>query len=132
MTDSSAKPPPTSRALTRRPVHAALFCLPVAFWVGVIALASTSSASQAHTNVWLSRVMHRFSPGTLDGHASTGRFGALSYAMRKSAHLVEYGMLGLLATGALKALFPRYADGTNRSTLGRLTVVVIPLGTLVA
>lgn len=131
MTDSAPKPPRTSPTLTRRLVHAASFCLPVTLWVTAIALASTSIASEAHTNVWLSHVIHLLSPGTLDGDSSS-HFGALSYAMRKTAHLAEYGVLGLLTTGAVKALFPRYADGTNPRTLGRLAVIVIPFGTLVA
>ena len=132
MTHSAPKPPITSPTLTRRLVRTTLVCLPVALWLGVIALASTNIASQAHTNVWLSRFIHLFSPGTLDGASSSSRFEAVSYVVRKSAHLAEYGVLGLLATGALKALFPGYADVTNQRTLRRLAVIVVPFGTLVA
>jgi len=132
MTDSAPKPPPASPTLRRRLLHAALFCLPVACWVAAIALASTNIASQAHTNIWLWRVVHLFSPGTLDGDSSSSHFGALSWAVRKMAHLAEYAVLGFLSAGALKALFPGYVDGNNRRTLGSMALVVIPFGTLVA
>ncbi len=132
MTDSVPEPPLTSPVPRRRLVPAALFCLPVAFWVAAIALASTNIASEAHTNVWLWRIVHLFSPGTLDADSSSSHFGTLSWAIRKLAHLAEYAVLGLLATEALKAFLPAYSGGASRKTLGRMAVIVIPFGTVVA
>lgn len=121
---------PSTRA--RRLVHAALFCAPLVLWVAAIALASTNIASEAHTNVWLWRLVRLLSPDTLGGDSLPGHFPALSWALRKTAHLAEYAVLGLLAAGALGALFPGYVRCTSRRALWRIAVVVIPFGALVA
>lgn len=126
-TGSSA--PPTR---IRRLVHAAVFCAPLLLWVAAIALASTNIASEAHTNVWLWRLLHLFSPDTLGAHSLPGDSAVLWWAVRKTAHLAEYAVLGLLAARALGALFPGYVLGTGRKTVWRMAAVVLAFGALVA
>jgi VanZ family protein len=125
--DSSV--PPTR---TRRLVHAAFFCAPLVLWVALIALASTNIASEANTSPWIWRLLRLFSPDTLGGDSSRGESSALIWAIRKTAHLAEYAVLGLLAAGALRTLFPGYTRGSSRGTLWRMAAVVLSFGTLVA
>jgi VanZ family protein len=132
MTDSAHRASPTPPTRARRLIHAALFCAPLVLWVAAIALASTNVASEAHTDVWLWRLVHLLSPDTLGGDSLARHLPVLSWAVRKMAHLAEYAVLGLLAAGALRALFPGYVRGTSRKTLWRMAVVVLPFGALVA
>ena len=115
----------------RRLVYVAWFCAPLVLWLAVVAFASTNFASSAHTDVWLWRLLHPLSPGVRSGDSS-GHFAALSWAVRKTAHLVVYGVLGLLAARALRELFSGYVRSTNREGLWRMAVVVLPFGALVA
>jgi len=116
----------------RRLVHVAWFCAPLVLWVAVVAFASTNFASSAHTDIWLWRLLHPLSPGMRSGDSSSGHFAALSWAVRKTAHLVVYGVLGLLAARALRGLFSGYVRTTDREGLWRMGVVVLPFGALVA
>jgi len=132
VTDSARRDSSAPRTRTRRLVHAALFCAPLVLWVAVIALASTNIASEANTSPWIWRLLHLFSPDTLGGASSSGGSSALMWAIRKTAHLAEYAVLGLLAAQALRTVFPGYARGSGRGTLWRMAAVVIPFGTLAA
>lgn len=87
-------------------------CVPLVVWLGVIAVASTDLASTAHTDPWIP--------------------AALSVAVRKTAHLVEYAVLGLLAGRALRMMLPGFVPCVVGEALWRTASVVIPFGALVA
>ena len=119
--------------------------MPLVAWLAVITLASTNLGSQANSDPLLLRFIHLLFPSS-GGGPSTTDITALSWALRKTAHLVEYGVLGLLATRALKGLFPGYVRGAagassaiggaagavGRRTLWKMAVVVVPFGAVVA
>ena len=132
MTDSAPRRSCARRTQRRRLARTAWACTPLALWLAAIALASTNIASAAHTDVWLWRLVHLVSPDTLGGDSFSSHFGALSWGVRKTAHLVEYCVFGLLAAHTVKALFPGYSCGHTRRTLWRMAAVVLPLGLLVA
>jgi VanZ family protein len=119
----------------RRLVHLAWLCLPLAAWLAVIALASTDVGKQANSDPLLLRLIHLLFPGSRGG-PSTNDFDALSWALRKTAHLVEYAVLALLATRALRGLFPNYAGTALRrghwKTFWKAAVLVLPFGAVVA
>lgn len=78
--------------------------VPVAVWLGVIALESTSMASAANTGTWLKMLLSLL-PGNLSGPA----FQLIHFALRKSGHFIGYGVLGLLFFRALRATVLRSA-----------------------
>ena len=88
-------------------------CLPLVAWLAVIVVASTDLGSQAHTDPLLARALP-------------------SWAVRKTAHVVEYAILGALAARALKGLFPGYTRGAGWELLWRTALVVLPFGLVVA
>jgi VanZ family protein len=69
---------------------------PVILWIGCILVASGDSFSSAHTGSWLSVLLGLVSAVPPD------HFGAVHLIVRKTAHLVEYGLLGLLAYRAFQ------------------------------
>ena len=135
----ASSPPPTRG---RRLVRLAWLCLPLVAWLTVITLASTNLGSEANSDPLLLRLLHLLF-GSRDSGPSANDFDALSWALRKTAHLVEYAVLGLLATRALKGLFPGYSGAAIRrggagarregwETLVKTAVVVLPFGAVVA
>lgn len=125
MDDRSA--PPTR---TRRLAAVALFWGPLVAWLAVIALTSTDIGSSAHSDTWIWRILSLFLSDSPD--QPTGDFSALSWVLRKTAHLVKYAVLGLLAARVLRRFFPRYAAGAGRDALWRMAAVVVPFGAVVA
>ncbi|MCL5736089.1 MAG: VanZ family protein, partial [Actinobacteria bacterium] len=111
---------------------AALYCFLLLSWLALIALASTDIASETHTDVWLREVLRLFSPDRLGGDPSLNDISALSWAVRKLAHLLEYSVLGLLAAQSLRSFCPGYARGPARTALARTAAVVLPFGILAA
>lgn len=81
------------RAHTRYPSAAdlAVWWIPVVVWMAFILVASGDFFSFDHTGSWLGALLGlvSISPGD--------RFEAVHLMVRKTAHLVEYGVLGLLA-----------------------------------
>jgi len=86
----------------RRLVHMIWLCGPLVLWLAVVAVASTDIASEAHTKAWLVSFIHLFARGYGAGSSgSSSSLGALMWAIRKTAHVIEYGVLGfLLARGS--------------------------------
>jgi VanZ family protein len=115
----------------RRLARLAWFCVPLVVWLAVIALASTDLGSQAHTDSWLVRFVHLFFAHQRAA-GSPDNLSALSWAVRKTAHVVEYAVLGALVARALKGLFPGYTRGAGRELLLRTALVVLPFGVVVA
>ena len=119
----------------RRLVHLAWLSLPLVAWLAVITLASTNLGSEANSDPLLLRLVHMLFPGS-GGGPSTTDIGALSWALRKTAHVVEYTVLALLATRALNGLFPKYVGTAARprgwEALWKTAVVVVPFGAVVA
>lgn len=75
-----------------------IYWLPPILWTAVILMASTDLFSGANTGSVLERILvwltgHQFLPSTLD---------TANFAVRKSAHLTEYGILGALTFRALR------------------------------
>ncbi|MBN1461914.1 MAG: VanZ family protein [Armatimonadetes bacterium] len=131
MDDGSA--PPTR---TQRLAAVALFCGPLVAWLAVIALTSTDIGSSAHSDTWIWRLLSLFFPGS--GETPADNFSALSWALRKTAHLVEYAVLGFFAAQVVRRFFPGYVGGTAQDARGgsdalwRMAPVVVPFGALVA
>jgi len=117
----------------RRLVHMIWLCGPLVLWLAVVAVASTDIASEAHTKAWLVSFIHLFARGYGAGSSgSSSGLGALMWAIRKTAHVIEYGVLGFLLARGVKGLFPGYARGAGRELLGRIALGVLPCGLLVA
>jgi len=73
---------------------------PAAVWVGLIALESTDSFSSEHTSsVLYSLLTHLF------GHIDYYKFLAFHHYLRKTGHVVGYGILGLLLLRGWRATF---------------------------
>ena len=130
MTTSDRSLPGAPPRRRRHVVRWLWVCLPLAAWLAVIALDSTDIASSAHTDVLLLRLVHLFVPR--QAGPGTGGFGALSWLVRKSAHVIEYGILGALLARAVRALLPGFARGQGWELLWRVAVVALPCGLLVS
>jgi len=75
---------------------------PAAVWVGLIALESTDTFSSEHTgSVLYSLLTHLF------GHIDYYKFVVFHHYLRKTGHVVGYGMLGLLLLRGWRATFGR-------------------------
>jgi len=71
--------------------------MPVLITVGVMYYFSTDVLSSSHTRSVIDKVLLRFMP-----HASNHALGVFNYAVRKSAHVFEYGVLGALLFRAFR------------------------------
>jgi VanZ family protein len=80
----------------------ALRVLPPVVWTALIAWFSTESWSAAQTGHLLLPVLHRFLPW-----ATPEQIEALHWLVRKTAHVVEYGVLAALWRRALDGRGPR-------------------------
>lgn len=92
--------------------------LPPILWIAVIFSASTDTFSATQTAPWLATVIN-----AIAGHpVSPDTFEIVQFAVRKTAHLGEYGILAALLFRALRA------DRVNRWTLAwSLTAVAIAI-----
>jgi len=70
----------------------------VAGWSAFILSLSGESFSAEQTGGWLAEILRRLAPGLEDEIRA-----ALHFAVRKGAHVVEYGILALLTLHALRA-----------------------------
>lgn len=89
-------------------------------WTAIILMASTDLFSSAHTGSVLEHILvrllgHPIAPATLN---------TMNFLMRKSAHLMEYGILGALAFRALR--------GDRKSWSARWAIGAIVLATCIA
>ena len=74
------------------------YWLPPALWSCLILLASSDLFSSAHSGAWLKTLIPTFL-----GHAvSSEQFEAIHFFVRKSAHLIEYAILGALLFRAVR------------------------------
>jgi VanZ family protein len=126
----------------RRPARLASLCLPLLLWLAVITLASTDIGSEAHTGPCFLRFLHLVFPH------QTARvpadFPGLMWAVRKMAHILEYAVLGALASWTLGRAFPDYfrrfgdsratgaAGDAGRRALRRIALAVLLFGGAVA
>jgi VanZ family protein len=93
--------------MRRRGLRAALYAGPPVLWMALIFYMSTGAGSTEGSTLlvtgllrWLSpRFLASLSPAALDG---------LDFALRKSAHVVEYFVLALLCLRALQAGRPAF------------------------
>ena len=76
--------------------------LPAAIWVGLIAFESSDFFSSAHTGSWLYSLAIR-----LFGHVNPRQFAIFHHYLRKTGHVVGYGMLGLLLLRGWRATVGR-------------------------
>jgi hypothetical protein len=81
-----------ARARRRGPLRIVWFCLPVVVWLAVITLASTNLGSQADSGPLLLRLVHFLLHAGPDNGAPSD-YSALSWAVRKTAHIIEYAVL---------------------------------------
>jgi hypothetical protein len=109
----SSKPASVSPSVVFR------YWLPLAIWLGVIVLESTSMASAANTGMIL-RTLLQWLPRQL----GTGCFDLIHFALRKGGHFLGYGILGLLFFRALHA--------TLRAGVGRMAAYSVGLTLVVA
>jgi VanZ family protein len=87
----------------------------VALWIGVILALSTEPFSTAQTGRWLYAILRIFDPD-IRGAA----IHAIHATIRRSAHVVAYGVLALLT---LRALRLSLAGGFVRQAAAALTLV---------
>lgn len=73
---------------------------PVVVWLGVIALTSGKVAARAHSDIWAWRVVHEWLPSLLGVKPTAAAPSFLPWWVRKSAHVAEYAVLGVLAARA--------------------------------
>ena len=74
------------------------YWLPPILWTAVIFAASSDLFSAGHTGTWLAAAIR-----TIGHPPPPSQFAALHVAIRKAAHLIEYGILGILLFRALRA-----------------------------
>lgn len=89
----------------------------VALWAGVILLASSESFSATQTGRWLSWLA-----GLAFGGLPSDELDMMHGIVRKTAHFVEYGVLGLLAHRAFSVTWP-----SSRGALRLAGTVVVAL-----
>ena len=97
--------------------------------MAVIAADSSDIASSAHTDVLLLRFVRVFSQGAGSG---SNEFSTLSFLVRKTAHVIEYGILGALLTRATRGMLPGYVRGRQLQLLWRAASVALPCGLVVS
>jgi VanZ family protein len=73
------------------------YWMPVLITIGVMYYFSTDVLSNSHTRSIIEKVLLRFIP-----HASSHALGIFNYAVRKSAHVCEYAVLGALLFRAFR------------------------------
>jgi VanZ family protein len=78
--------------------------LPVAAWLGVIALGSSDLGSNQHVTQWVIAHLARWFPGLAAHAAARHRVADALWGLRKPAHLFEYAILALLAYRAATML----------------------------
>jgi VanZ family protein len=77
------------------------YVLPLLLWMGVIYAMSSRVGSAENTAPMVVLVLRRLWPGLLE-QLTPERLDFLNYLIRKSAHVVEYGILTVLAVRALQ------------------------------
>ncbi len=77
--------------------------LPPAVWLVVIALSSGDAASQSTTESSFLHLLSAWWPSLATALQDASWWGAAGWAVRKAAHLTEYGVLALLALRAVWA-----------------------------
>jgi VanZ family protein len=88
----------------------------VILWIGLILFASGDYFSATQTGPWLNVLLGFF-------HVPENRFGTAHLIVRKSAHLIEYGLLGLLAYRAFQCTWQDWR--IDRWWLGGLAVSLV-------
>jgi VanZ family protein len=74
------------------------YWLPPALWTGVILLASTDFFSATNSGEWLQTLI----PTILGRALSPAQFEVIHFFIRKTAHLIEYAILGALLFRAVR------------------------------
>ena len=87
--------------------------LPVALWMGVIFVASTDLGSAEHTSRVIEPLVKWIKPD-----ASPEQFELVHFLVRKTAHLTEYAILGLLLLRALRMSIAAQATTRSLQLLG--------------
>ncbi len=93
--------------------HLLFDVLPVLAWMAVIFALSTHAGSATHTDSFFNALLARFFPH-LWRRLTLPEIDALHYYVRKTAHVTEYAILGVLMLRAFRAL---YGALTRRLTL---------------
>src|SRR5438046_7713096 len=73
------------------------YWIPVLITIGVMYYFSTDVLSSSHTRSVIDKFFLRFIP-----HASNHALGVFNYTIRKSAHVLEYSILGALLFRAFR------------------------------
>lgn len=76
--------------------------LPVVLWLAVIAVMSTDVASRADTESAFLDFLRSWWPGAAIALEGAAWWEAAGWAVRKAAHLFEYGVLALLSLRAVR------------------------------
>jgi VanZ family protein len=91
---------------------------PALVWIGVIAFESTGNLSSDNTGALLYKVMRR-----LFGHVNLHDVLVWNFRLRKTGHVVGYGILSLLLLRGWRRTLAQ-----ARATLGRATVGLVTYG----
>jgi len=74
---------------------------PVVVWLVVIATTSGEAGAQSHIEDWAMSLLQKWFPDLASDGAVSGLTGVCLWALRKPAHLLEYGVLAVLIYRAL-------------------------------
>jgi VanZ family protein len=99
---------------------------PVAGWLGVIAVGSSSAAAHGRMTGWAIAQLSRWFPGLALDSAACTQLSTVLLDLRKPAHLLEYAVLALLVYRAATMLAP----GSRRRSLAAAIVCCGLVGAL--
>lgn len=91
--------------------------MPVVAWLMVIALFSTDFGSRSATESTFLDLLRSWWPTVVSWLEEGGRLESLSFALRKAAHVGEYGVLAFLFARALR-------EGTGMRGMAAMAAVV--------
>jgi VanZ family protein len=91
---------------------------PALVWIGLISIESTDALSSNNTGDVLYKLLSRFFP-----HINLYRVLELNFILRKTGHVIGYGILSLLLLRGWRRTLVR-----ARATLGRATVGLVTFG----
>jgi VanZ family protein len=96
------------------------YWLPVGLWMLLVFTASTDIMSSSHTSRFLGPLLHRLFPGL-----SPDAIETIVYAIRKTAHAMEYAILALLVWRALRQPVPGDLRPMQKRTLWLAWMVAV-------
>jgi VanZ family protein len=102
------------------PLRKLLMWLPTLLWLCTLAAFSTDLFSSEHTGIILRKIIH-----ATYGPISFQQFQTIHFLVRKSAHFVSYGLLGVFAFYSWRAMLPARPRWTLRWSILALALTLL-------